>query len=331
LSILDMVTLPNTAGVRVVCVSGMHRSGTSIVARLVQILGVSLGSLDELLEAGPDNTAGYWEHAAIKELDDEVLAALGGSWDQLPVLEPGWADSSTLDPFRTRARAILGATFGDVHHGIVGFKDPRLSILLPFWRTVADIDTSIVLVRDPDEVSRSLAKRNGFTEPHSSLLWLRYLLAAITNDPGHLLLTQTEIFSDLPGTLKKLAEHLDLPAPSTAMLDDATAHLQPELRHHHSVARLSTEADPLTQMALRVWNGGQVDLDALGAEVRTALVEGWLRDPGDAEQLAVSRAQVVALTEEIRQRNRERDATVSWQLRLRARRLRRWVEERTGG
>src|SRR4051812_32492266 len=139
---------------RAVCVTGMHRSGTSFIAGALRFLGVSLGDPARLLKAGPDNPLGYFEVAALMQLDDEVLAQLGGAWDQPPVLDPGWEQAAELAPFRVRATGILDDTFGPEadRPPLIAWKDPRLSLLLPFWRTVTPITTTIVVVRDPVEV-----------------------------------------------------------------------------------------------------------------------------------------------------------------------------------
>lgn len=42
-----------------VCVTGMHRSGTSLVARLLHECGFHLGREDELLAPNPANVEGY--------------------------------------------------------------------------------------------------------------------------------------------------------------------------------------------------------------------------------------------------------------------------------
>src|SRR5690606_20066738 len=128
--------------VTTVCVTGMHRSGTSFAARALQLLGASLGRPDQLMTPGPDHPAGYWENRRLKELHDELLADLGGSWDQPPVLAPGWADQPDLAPWRTEARERLVDAFGSDLEGagVVAWKDPRLSLLTPFWRTVLPID-----------------------------------------------------------------------------------------------------------------------------------------------------------------------------------------------
>jgi len=163
---------------RAVCVMGMHRSGTSFTARALQLLGVSLGAAGSLMAPGPDNPAGYFENRDIKELNDALLAHLGGAWDQPPVLGPGWERDRSLDPLRTRASDVLDNAFGPppLEPGLIGWKDPRLSLVLPFWRTVTPITTTIVVVRDPAEVAASLRSRNGIDAPQAAMLWLRYLL-----------------------------------------------------------------------------------------------------------------------------------------------------------
>ena len=42
-------------------VVGMHRSGTSIVSRLLNLLGAHLGPEDDLMPPKPDNPTGFWE------------------------------------------------------------------------------------------------------------------------------------------------------------------------------------------------------------------------------------------------------------------------------
>src|SRR4051812_19368334 len=65
--------------VRLVSVIGMHRSGTSLVARITNLLGVDFGATAEMLPAAPRNPSGFWENARLVELNDELLDALGGN------------------------------------------------------------------------------------------------------------------------------------------------------------------------------------------------------------------------------------------------------------
>ena len=51
---------------RLTFILGMHRSGTSLITKAVQVAGVDLG--DNLLPPGPDNPTGFWEDADVMQL-----------------------------------------------------------------------------------------------------------------------------------------------------------------------------------------------------------------------------------------------------------------------
>jgi hypothetical protein len=292
---------------RAVCVTGMHRSGTSFIAGALGFLGVSLGDPARLLRPGSDNPKGYFEIQALMQLDDELLAYLGGAWDQPPVLAHDWQHTKGLAGFRERAAEILELSFGPYADwsGVIAWKDPRISLLLPFWRTVTPIGTTIVVVRDPVEVAASLGARGyqvGAVQAAS--LWLRYLYAATADDPGHLLVRHSDIFDDLSGTVARLALHLDLAAPDASVEAAVRDHLDAGLRHHDAQTVSPDVANPLLDLASAVWNDGAVDLDLVPAVVGDLFGSGWLRPPMDGELLARARADVVSARETLRKTNR---------------------------
>ncbi len=289
-----------------VCVSGMHRSGTSFVASALRALGISLGDPNRLMQPGPDNPAGYYEVQSILDLNQEVLAHLGGAWDAPPVLDPGWEHDPGLAPFRSRALRILDDSFGPSGERprLIAFKDPRLSLLLPFWRLVTPIATTIVLVRDPAEVAASLGARQYRVDgPQAAGLWLRYLFAATANDPGHLLVRYGDVFDDLPRTLRTIAAHLGIPAPDAAAEASALAQLDPSLRHYREPS--AGPDDSLMAVARAVWSDGAVDVGLVPPALSEALARGWLRPPVDSDLLARARAMTVKLQETVRQRDRQ--------------------------
>src|SRR5262245_57953734 len=57
----------------IICVLGMHRSGTSVAARLMNLLGIDLGVEEHLLGPQPDNPKGFWEYQPILALNEELL------------------------------------------------------------------------------------------------------------------------------------------------------------------------------------------------------------------------------------------------------------------
>lgn len=277
-----------------------------MVTGVVEALGVSMGRSGALMGPGPDNPAGYWEIRALKELDDELLAEVGGAWDRPPVLVPGWETSPSLDPFRVRAAAVLDDSFGPFEHRPpnVGLKDPRLSIVLPFWRTVTAVDATVVVVRDPLEVIRSLEARNGFDRTHSALLWLRYVLAALDHDPAALVVRQQDLFTDLEPTLERLAAHLGLDAIGDTAREQIHRRVDPGLYHHRAEASTASD-NPVVALARDVWNDGDIDRSAISGPGAEALAQGWLRSPADDQALTEARARVVELQETVRRRKRK--------------------------
>jgi hypothetical protein len=290
-----------------VSITGMHRSGTSLLARVVNLLGVSLGDEDALMGPGPDNPSGYWENRWIKELDDELLAHLGGAWDQPPLLAGDWARDRSLDPFRERAAAILTRDLAGAGTCKVGCKEPRLCVLHPFWRTVVPIRATVVVVREPGEVAASLARRNGMEPAQGAALWLRYLFAA-TTEPA--LVVSLDDLTDRPEpTAVALAAHLGLPEPTPELLAEIRAHHDPSILHRAPAAPAGEAVrSPNMDLAAAVWNGGAVDLDALPEAVRAALAEGWLGPPANREAVDRARAENVELNEKLRKWHRRRKA-----------------------
>src|SRR5258708_12379235 len=82
-----------------VCITGMHRSGTSLIANLLGRCGLYLGEEDDLLPPSPDNTDGYWENRRFVSLNDEILLTLGSAWDSpSPPARTGYPYEERFNP-----------------------------------------------------------------------------------------------------------------------------------------------------------------------------------------------------------------------------------------
>ena len=208
-------------------VLGMHRSGTSAVTRVLSLQGWRLPKT--LIPAGPGNELGHWESAKVADLNDRLLDQVQRNWlDPKPMdIEAGVSETA----FQS-AGEVIAAEFGDCS-GLI-LKDPRLSRLMPFWRTVfakAGVAPSAVLaVRNPLEVANSLARRDGIGRDHALHLWLTYMLEAEFGSRGmaRALVHYEDILNDwraaLTGVFATLAIRQDL--------TDAGMALDADSRHH---------------------------------------------------------------------------------------------------
>ena len=297
-------------------VLGMHRSGTSAVTRLLNLLGVELG--DDLMPPGPDNPLGFWEHQGIVAVHEELLAALDRGWDDPRPLPDGWLDA---EPARQAAEAIttiIRRDFAGVRLWAV--KDPRLCLLMPLWRRVLaslHIEPRVLLVsRHPQEVAGSLLRRDGLPLVIGELLWARYLLAAVRGSEGcrRGMVAYDDVLSDWRGVIRDIDDALGLDLHARVQGSQAEAvdaFLRPQLRHHH--AHAVAFDGPL--QALAPVAEGALDADGItDAEHRfgiamapaTALVDAY------AGLLAQSRGQAGALRHEADAMRGELDVQGRW-------------------
>ncbi len=161
-----------------ILVLGMHRSGTSALTRVINLLGFSLPR--HLIPPSQYNVKGFWETQSVVDFHDRVLTSAGSYWHDWSRFNPDWYSAPLLTAHLEELKAILLAEFGTA--GPIVVKDPRICRLLPLWLNVFDAlqiaPTVIVPFRNPLEVARSLHQRDGFTEGKSFLLWLRHVLDA---------------------------------------------------------------------------------------------------------------------------------------------------------
>jgi hypothetical protein len=139
-----------------ILVVGMARSGTSATAELLASLGLHLPMAADLMQGDESNEHGYFESMSLSVFNERLLNELGGGLTDPPQVEEGWEQDASLEAWRAEARQLFDAAFPIA--GVNIWKDPRLSMLLPFWRDVlADHTLAGVLVfRHPTEVVRSL-------------------------------------------------------------------------------------------------------------------------------------------------------------------------------
>jgi hypothetical protein len=166
-----------TRGVMVV---GMHRSGTSAVTRVINLLGVPLGPPDDVYSA-KDNPSGHWESRQLCALDNVILNVFGGFDIAMPPMPRSWLESRRA----ARLRPVMRATFNNVYQGERWlWKDPRLCLTLPLWRQVLNDFCVVFVIRDAGPVVRSLHRREGFPRSYCYALWEDYNRRAAAASSG---------------------------------------------------------------------------------------------------------------------------------------------------
>ena len=159
-----------------ILICGMHRSGTSLIAQMLFACGLYLGEESTLMKAHTEeNPTGYWEYNEIVNFSEELITRLQGSWSNPnPFKNPAWLLDINLKEEQQLAVEILRPLIKSGR--IWGWKDPRLTITLPFWKTIFPKFKLIICLRNPLEVAFSLSKRlNGHVDYDPGLkLWQDY-------------------------------------------------------------------------------------------------------------------------------------------------------------
>ena len=107
-----------------IIILGMHRSGTSLVAGILFRFGIFMGK--NFLGIHASNPFGHFEDQNVIDLNDQILAAAGGSWKDPPGSE---AILNQADKFRKEIISLIAA----MPSGTWGWKDPRLSITIELF------------------------------------------------------------------------------------------------------------------------------------------------------------------------------------------------------
>ena len=107
---------------KLIVVLGAHRSGTSLCAAAVQVLGAD-ACLGEHY-ANEENQKGFFEHPDVVDFNDRLLAHLGGSWDNPLFIGADQLGSADVDRWQGEAVDLLADIYGETPLAVI--KDPRI-------------------------------------------------------------------------------------------------------------------------------------------------------------------------------------------------------------
>lgn len=220
-------------------VLGMHRSGTSAVTRVINLMGACVGAEDDLMPPQPYNPKGFWERSDVASINDALLASVGSSWSNTADFDPDRVPRDAVEQFETAASGILADLSSS---GPCVIKDPRLCLVLPFWLKLAERPVGVLVYRSPVEVARSLNKRDDLPLLLGVALWEQHVLSAMRNtfEIPRTLVHFDELIARPEETSRRLHQRLSragvhgLEVPASEALAEA---VDPGLRHHTRVVQ----------------------------------------------------------------------------------------------
>lgn len=227
---------------------GMHRSGTSMITRILSENNLWIGNSNNLMPPQPDNPDGFFEYLPITQINDSLLEHLGGGWDKVPNFPTEWINSNWVKDLQEKAIGAINELKNSLPATCVawGWKDPRTSILLPFWTSIIPDAKLLICLRDPIAVAQSLSKRNGSSINFGLSLWYDYyktLCDSLTEN--QFLVTHYDTwFIDAQRELNRIVSWLSLETDSN-LENPPSSIINKSYRHHitSEYEKLLTSAD----------------------------------------------------------------------------------------
>lgn len=210
----ETVTLANKTRGPVI-IAGMHRSGTSLLARMLNRLGVNFSS--DLLPKDVDNPDGYQEDNAFLSLQrrwfSESIVDNQNGWRDW-----GWNSIQSISSlghasWKNKAKQLLNHRENNIGSGRWGWKDPRTTLLLPFWRHLRPELMLVGIYRAPWDISDALQRlRHSQFRTHPEMilpLWQLYnkrIVEYLEAEPERCILVNAESLASSPEVLPHLTE-----------------------------------------------------------------------------------------------------------------------------
>ncbi|WP_017294485.1 sulfotransferase family protein [Geminocystis herdmanii] len=154
----------------ILIITGMHRSGTSLVSSLLQSAGLNIGK--NLVAGNEGNIKGHFENKDFVDFHEKVLYSLG-------INQIGWTLEKDLSPppaYQDEAKNLIELSLSQ--NKPWGWKDPRTSLFLNFWYNLIPDSPFLFIYRSPWEVLDSLFRRGDdifHRHPEFALqIWMSY-------------------------------------------------------------------------------------------------------------------------------------------------------------
>lgn len=182
-------------------ITGMHRSGTSLIANLLFSLGTDFGPSELFLKANKWNTKGYFENRDIIDLNNRLIIGDWASIDywiaanenhslvkkimwNLGKVRYLWLPSrKEISRRAARMEAEIEKLSATFESRIV--KDTRFSLTISDWMRYGNVGKILYCYRNPTDVALSLKKRDSLPMVITYRLWYEHVRRLFESVDGY--------------------------------------------------------------------------------------------------------------------------------------------------
>lgn len=154
-------------GIRMIAVTGMHKSGINFIAGFLIDCGYTAGTSHPVCDGDefPEDR-GHFENRSVITINDCILRMAGGSWRNVP-------SNQEIVSAGFRCRRMI-ETFSKTFNGTI-MSDPRLCLTTSVWEEFCEkLDYLILCIRNPSRVASALSKSEKMSVVESLQMWYTY-------------------------------------------------------------------------------------------------------------------------------------------------------------
>jgi len=237
-----------------ILVMGPHRSGTSAVAGVLEMMGAYFGDEDQRMPARPDNLKGFGERNDVVAINDRILSAAGGTWCRVHSLDFANIPPAEYSEIQEQISRLIEEL--DSHRPWM-IKDPRLCLTFPLWKEHLRNPAVLLVYREPVEIACSLFHRNEIPLHVALALWEVYakLARKVTAGFPRAQVYYNSLVRDPSAFVNDMREHLrnlGVEGLGVPTVQELARFIDPAMRHNAGSARLQKEY--LNARQKRFWN-----------------------------------------------------------------------------
>ncbi|RYL97859.1 hypothetical protein EWH99_13250 [Sporolactobacillus sp. THM7-7] len=196
---------------KAVLVLGNGRSGTSVLTRALNFMGVDLGN-DKFLKPRKENPKGFFENETIINLHKKI-----GSKIRYRPASRGYEHSRKIQPYKEELRNYVQKQFIDTGKPVWGWKDPRTNDYLALWQDILHklhVEPHyIIIIRNPIDVVASNKRAWNRDETWALRQWQVRTLLSLRDTYGgkRVIVSYEQLFHHPLECLRRIAQTVQLP------------------------------------------------------------------------------------------------------------------------
>ena len=169
-----------------IIVLGSYRSGSSLVTRIINMMGAYFDAGVNEIGFTSKKNKGFWERQDVVECNDALLKLSGCTdvdlfnWKILNK-KPSKKQMSEASDEIEKMQLVIDE-LNENKTWVV--KDPRMCLTLPYWRGLLDKPVAIMVSRNPAEGFYSMSKRENNSLAEASAIWEYYNISMLNVTDG---------------------------------------------------------------------------------------------------------------------------------------------------